>query len=213
MEQDKKYIALTFDDGPTLGITDQVLDILEEHKIKASFFLIGEQVTDKTVYLVKRAHSMGCTIENHSWTHPSMITLGKEEILEEIKKTTDMIIDVTGEAPLFFRPPYIDYNQLMYDLIDLTFISGHGCNDWEPDVTAQQRIDMVLQDAKPGNIVLLHDMKGNQNTVEALKVIIPELKKQGYEFVTIRELFTLSGVTPERNLNYDGARETRTNYV
>ena len=207
-----KYISLTFDDGPTLGITDQVLDILEEHNIVGSFFLIGQQITDETEYLVKRAYNMGCSIENHSWTHPSMPKLTVEDICKEVNSTTEKIIEVVGEAPKFFRPPYIDYDQKMYDNIDLTFISGHGCFDWEPTVSAKERIDMVLSAAKPGNIVLLHDMADNDNTVEALKVIIPELKDQGYEFVTIRDLFIKSGVTPEANCNYDGANEIRHNY-
>ena len=72
MEQ-QKLAALTFDDGPTIGITDQVLDILEENDVKASFFLIGQQITEETEYLVKRAYDMGCSIENHSLTHASML--------------------------------------------------------------------------------------------------------------------------------------------
>ena len=80
---DKKLVALTFDDGPTIGITDQVLDILQENGVVASFFLIGQQITDETRYLVKRAHDMGCSIENHSKTHQSMPKQTKEEILSE----------------------------------------------------------------------------------------------------------------------------------
>lgn len=209
---DKKLAALTFDDGPTIGITDRVLDVLEENEVVASFFLIGRQITDETRYLVKRAHDMGCSIENHSKTHQSMPALTRQEILEEIRYTTDLIEEITGEKPEFFRPPYIDYDQKMYDLIDLTFICGYGCEDWLPSVTARDRIDRVLHDANPGFIILLHDMEGNGNTVEAIKTIIPELKKQGYEFVTVRDLFRLSGVSPRRNAIYMGANEVRRNY-
>ena len=60
--KEKKLVALTFDDGPTIGITDQVLDVLQENQVTASFFLIGQQITPQTEYLVKRAHDMGCTI-------------------------------------------------------------------------------------------------------------------------------------------------------
>ena len=209
---DKKLVALTFDDGPTIGITDQVLDILEENEVVASFFLIGQQITDETGYLVKRAHDMGCSVENHSRTHQSMPTLSRQEILNEIQYTTDLIEEITGEKPEFFRPPYIDYDQKMYDLIDLGFIAGYGCEDWVPSVTAKERIERVLHDANPGFIILLHDMEDNVNTVEAIKTIIPELKKQGYEFVTIRDLFRLSGISPQRNAIYMGANEVRKNY-
>lgn len=98
MEQ-QKLAALTFDDGPTIGITDQVLDILEENDVKASFFLIGQQITEETEYLVKRAYDMGCSIENHSLTHASMPTLSPEKIKAEIDETTRRIEKITGEKP------------------------------------------------------------------------------------------------------------------
>ena len=126
---DKKLVALTFDDGPTVGITDQVLDILQENEVVASFFLIGQQITAETRYLVKRAHDMGCSVENHSKTHQSMPKQNEKEIVEEIRYTSDLIEEITGEKPEFFRPPYIDYDQKMYDLIDLGFICGYGCED------------------------------------------------------------------------------------
>ena len=206
---DQKLVALTFDDGPTIGITDQVLDVLQENGVVASFFLIGQQITDETRYLVKRAHDMGCSIENHSKTHQSMPKLSRREIVEEIQYTSGLIEEITGEKPAFFRPPFIDYDQKMYDLIDLGFICGYGCEDWLPSVTAQERIDRVLHDANPGFIILLHDMTDNTNTVEAIKTIIPELKKQGYEFVTVRDLFQKSGIKPQRNVIYMGVNEVR----
>ena len=206
---DKKLAALTFDDGPTIGITDQVLDVLQENGVVASFFLIGQQITDETRYLVKRAHDMGCSIENHSKTHQSMPKQSRQEIVEEIQYTSGLIEEITGEKPAFFRPPFIDYDQKMYDLIDLGFICGYGCEDWLPTVTAQERIDRVLHDANPGFIILLHDMTDNTNTVEAIKTIIPELKKQGYEFVTVRDLFQKSSIKPQRNAIYMGVNEVR----
>lgn len=207
-----KIIALTFDDGPTVGITDQVLDILEENDIKASFFIIGQQVSKENEYLIKRAYDMGCTIENHSWTHASMPSLTKNEITDEIENTTALIESLTGEKPLFFRPPYIDYDQKMYDLIDLGFICGYGCSDWDKEVSTEQRIQMVLADIKPGNIILMHDMEDNTPTVDAIKTLIPELKSQGYEFVTIRELFNRENVVPVKNSIYMGVNEVRENY-
>ena len=105
---EKKLVALTFDDGPSVGTTDKVLDVLKENDIVASFFLIGQKITEESAYLVKRAYDMGCTMENHSKTHPGMTGLSDEEILEEISYTTNKIEEITGEKPAFFRPPYID---------------------------------------------------------------------------------------------------------
>lgn len=207
--EEKKYISLTFDDGPTIGITDKVLDILEENNITASFFLIGDLVTKDTEYLVKRAYDMGCSIENHSKTHQFMTKMTIEEIQSEIEYTTEKIIDITGEKPQFFRPPYIDCDQKMYDAIDLPFICGYGCEDWLPEVTAQMRIDRIMEAARPGQMILLHDMQDNMQTVEAIKVIIPRLKEQGYEFVNIRELFERTNVKPTRNVIYMCTDELR----
>lgn len=186
---EKKLISLTFDDGPTIGITDKILDILEENDSRASFFLIGNQITPETEYLIKRAVSLGCSIENHTRNHPSLPKLTDEEIKAEINYTTDKIVEVIGEAPKFFRPPYIDVEDRLFDLIDLTFISGHGCEDWVPEVSAEERIKMILDAAKDGAIILVHDMKDNVNTIEAVKTVIPALKKEGYEFVNVREIF------------------------
>ena len=199
---EKKLVALTFDDGPSVGTTDKVLDVLKENDIVASFFLIGQKITEESAYLVKRAYDMGCTMENHSKTHPGMTGLSDEEILEEISYTTNKIEEITGEKPAFFRPPYIDCDQRLFDLVDLGFICGYGCEDWLPEVSAVERVQRILAQAKPGFIILMHDMQGNVQTVEAIKTIIPELKKQGYEFVTIRDLFKKSGAAPKRNTIY-----------
>ena len=201
-------IALTFDDGPNTMITPQVLDILEENGIVASFFLIAQNINDESAEAVRRAKAMGCDIENHSLTHGFMDKMSPEQIREEVKVCTDRIVAITGEKPKFFRPPFIALNQTMYDNIDLTFICGAGCEDWVPTVSAQERIDRVLANAEDGQIVLLHDMPYNFNTVEAIKVIIPELKKRGFEFVTVSQLFEKSGVIPVRNRLYTNVYQT-----
>ena len=201
-------IALTFDDGPNTVITPQVLDLLEEHGILASFFLIARNITPESAEVVRRAKAMGCDIENHSLTHGFMNQMSVEEIRAEVQACTDKIIEITGEAPKFFRPPFIAVNREMYDNIDLTFICGAGCEDWVPTVTVQERIDRVLANAEDGQIVLLHDMQWNQNTADALKVIIPELKKRGFRFVTCAQLFEEKGVTPQRCWLYSNALQT-----
>lgn len=201
-------IALTFDDGPNTVITPQVLDLLEEHGILASFFLIAQNITPASAEVVRRAKAMGCDIENHTVTHPFMDKLSVEEIRKEVDTCTEKIVAITGEEPKFFRPPFIAVSKEMYDNIDMTFICGVGCEDWVPDVTAEQRAERVLASAEDGQIVLLHDMQWNQNTVDALKTIIPELKKRGYDFVTVTQLFEQKNVTPQRGWLYSNALQT-----
>ena len=201
-------IALTFDDGPNTVITPQVLDTLEENGAIGTFFLIAQNITPESAEMVRRAKAMGCGIENHSLTHGFMNQMTVEQIRAEVQACTDRIVEITGEAPKFFRPPFIAVSQEMYDNIDLTFICGAGCEDWVPTVSTQERIDRVLANAEDGQIVLLHDMMWNQNTADALKVIIPELKKRGFRFVTCAQLFEEKGVTPKKGWLYSNALQT-----
>lgn len=189
-------IALSFDDGPNDVTTPQVLDILEEFQVPASFFVIGQNINDDTAKQMTRAISLGCEIQNHSFTHGFMTQMSKEQIEEEIRKTDEIIEKYTGTRPWMFRPPFIDVNPAMHEAIGHTFICGVGCFDWEPQRSAQERYDILMAAAKDGDILLLHDMTGNDNTVEALRMFIPEMKKRGYRFVTVSELFNRKGISP-----------------
>lgn len=192
-----KIIALTFDDGPNTTTTNEVLDVLEKYGIKASFFLIGNNIDSESAKAVKRAYDMGCEIGNHSKTHSYMDKMDIDEIISEVEDTNEKIVDITGEEPKFFRPPYISVNKDMIDNIDMPFIAGYGANDWVDKYTAEHRAKLVIRQARDGGIILLHDAKGNSQTVQALDIIIPELQSQGYEFVTISEVFARKGITPE----------------
>lgn len=197
-----KYVALSFDDGPNTVTTPAVLDVLEEFNVLASFFVIGNNIDEESAEMMKRAVSLGCDIENHSLTHSPMSSLSIDSVKTEIAVTSRKIQEVTGSAPAFFRPPYIDHNPAMHEAIDLTFICGVGCEDWIPENTADMRAQRIIETVIDGDIILLHDMLGNDATVEALKIIIPALKEQGYEFVTVPELFKLKKVTPRRGVIY-----------
>ncbi len=201
-QTETKLIALTFDDGPNTYTTPQVLDLLEEYDAKASFFLIGDKITDESAVVAKRAYDMGCEIDSHSKTHSDMSQMTAEEIIAEMEYVDEKIYSITGEYPKFFRPPYLNVNQTMYDSINIPFITGYSSGDSNAEKTAQERADTVLTYAKDGAIILMHDFYGNDQTVEALKTILPELKNQGYEFVTLSELFEAKGETPVRNFCY-----------
>lgn len=136
---ESKLIALTFDDGPNTTTTNEILDILEEYDAAASFFLIGDNINDESAAVVKRAYDMGCEIDNHSKTHSNMSKMTEEEMTAEIEYVDNYVFEITGEYTKFFRPPYIDTSQTMYDVIDKPFICGVGCNDFMDSVTAQER--------------------------------------------------------------------------
>lgn len=195
--ENKKLIAFTFDDGPDIEITNIVLDTLEKYKVKATFFLIADNITEETIPTVKRALSLGCEIENHSKTHGFMNKFTAEDIRSEIEYTDKVITDITGRTPTYFRPPFIEVNQTMFDVIDKTFICGIGSEDWVPGITAEEVEEKILAQAEDGAIMLLHDFKDNHWTPKAVENSIPKLLEQGYEFVTLDEIFSRKGIVPD----------------
>lgn len=193
-ERAEKLAALTFDDGPSEGTTMEVLSVLEEFHEVGTFFLIGQNINEQTKKSVRRALALGCEIENHSWSHPAMPALSAERIREEVTRTTEEIVRLTGREPIFFRPPYIAVSEEMYRQIPLTFIAGIGCEDWNDEISATERAARIQNEVTDGAVILLHDMEGNHRTVEALRLIIPKLREMGYRFVTLEQLFREKGV-------------------
>lgn len=194
--KDSKLIALSFDDGPNTEISPKVLDVLEKYKARASFFVIGQNINDESKAMMLRAQSLGCTIENHSWTHSHMSRMSKDSVAREVNMTSDKIEEVTGRRPLFFRPPYIDVSPAMHEAVDLIFISGDSSDDWIAETSAEKRAQNVLERCGDDSVILMHDFTGNEKTVQALEILIPELIKRGYQLVSVPELFSLKGVTP-----------------
>lgn len=192
-----KMVALTFDDGPS-STTSQVLDVLEKYDAVATFFLIGQQVNMDTLPIMQRQLSMGCELATHSYNHVDMSKLSANDVKNQINWSASAIKNAVGYDVKFFRPPYLATSNTMYQNIDLPFIQGITCDDWEASVSASQRANTVLNSVKDGSIVLLHDFQGNTNTVQALPAIIEGLKKQGYTFVTVSELFEAKGVNPNQ---------------
>lgn len=196
-----KYVCLSFDDGPNLekdNTMNNMLNLLEKHNVPASFFLIGNKITNENKKVIKRAVDMGCDIQNHSWTHPDMTKLTKEQIITEYQKCDNAISELTGKKAEFFRPPFICINDLMYDLIPTPFICGHGCEDWIPTVKAKERLRQMKMNAQNGTIFLLHVNEGNKETYKAVKKMIPWLKKNNFTIVNLPDLFAKLKVNPNK---------------
>lgn len=190
---DEKVIALTFDDGPWPKITEQVLDILRENNIKATFFWVGQALNNHKE-IGQKVAAEGHVIANHTWNH-RYHKVSQATAAREIESTADLIKELTGIETTIFRPPggvedngLVDYVHKK-DYINVMWSSDS--KDWY--ASANSIKNNVLKSAKPGRIVLLHDGGGNRiETVKALPEIIAELKKQGYRFVTIPELLEMA---------------------
>jgi peptidoglycan-N-acetylglucosamine deacetylase len=197
IKTEEKIIALTFDDGPHATYTPQILDLLNKYDAKATFFVIGEHAK-KFPEIILRENDEGHEIANHTYTHPYSRTA--EVLKNELKKTNEAIHDITGTYPVLYRPVGGSYNDRIISTavengFKVIMWSWHqDTKDWKrPGVT--KIVTTVLSGAKPGDVVLFHDSGGDRTqTVKALEEILPALKKQGYEFVTISELMARDGI-------------------
>ena len=193
------FCSLTFDDGPNLTTSIRMMDVLEKHGVRGSFFVCGKNINEETRAVMLRAQSLGCTIENHSWSHSHMTELSAEEIRDEFERTSDLIEKTTGRRPEFFRAPYIDADEKVFSSVPVPFIEGENCEDWVAEVDADTRYERIISTINNGSILLLHDFEGNDATVECIDRLIPVLKERGFEFVTAPEIFSKLGVDPERH--------------
>ena len=183
----RKVIALTFDDGPG-PYTPQVLSVLEQYHVPATFFEIGENVVEYPQY-TKMVAAAGYPVEDHTWTHPDLATIPVADFPYEIDQTQNEIKSLTGQTPACVRPPYDAWDQTVLDQIaqrGLTTMSySVDPRDWSmPGV--QAIVDAVVGGAFPGAVVDMHDGGGDRSeTVEALPQIIVDLRSIGYSFVSI----------------------------
>lgn len=192
-----KLVALTFDDGPNSGETQQILRILQREKVKATFFVLGRNV-EKYPGIVARAAAEGHQIAVHSYSHPYFTKSTPAKIRAEIDDCSDLVEAETGTRPNWVRPPYGAVDGLVYNEISK---AGYHVALWTVDPRdysrpgTQKIINRVVFNAHPGMVVLLHDGGGNRaETVRALPGIIGELRDAGYKFVTMEEYALAAGL-------------------
>jgi peptidoglycan/xylan/chitin deacetylase (PgdA/CDA1 family) len=186
----EKVVALTFDDGPDPTDTPDVLDILKEKKVRATFFVLG-QAAQSNPYLLKRLVNEGHEIGNHSFNHDYQ----QRRLVEEMNQTDKEIFAATGTHTYFYRPPggFLSKSQL-----EIIKGNGHVVALWSVDSKdwrnpgIKQIVDNVIKHVFPGAIILMHDGGYHRTqTVKALGPIIDALQERGYRLVTLSELKTM----------------------
>ncbi len=193
-----KRIALTFDDGPHFKYTEEILDILDEFDIPATFFVVG-QLAEQYPDLVLRELEEGHEIASHTWSHPHIRELSAEGLEAELKATEKYLFELAGYKTKLFRPPEGKFGNIVlrvagehdYKIILWTV----DTRDWA-HTPPSEIVTNVLETTRPGSIILCHDCVGGKSpTPEALREFIPKLKENGYEFVTVSELLN-SEISP-----------------
>ena len=192
-----KVVALTFDDGPWPNSTHQILAVLKQHNIKATFFMVGQELSRRP-QIGRDVVAAGMVVGNHSWDHPSR----PRNAVSQVKHTDSEIFKQLRIYTHLFRPPYgIQTNGMAAQAKSekhAVLLWSVDSEDWRrPSASTIART--VMREVYPGGIILMHDGGGNRtHTVAALKLIIPQLKQKGYKFVTIPELLEIRYVAPKQ---------------
>lgn len=204
-----KLIALTFDDGPGKD-TKRLLDGLRKLGAHCTFFVVGQYAS---IYpsTIKQCYEDGHQIASHSYTHPFLTNLSDSEIRSEMKKTNDAVNKAIGcELTLMVRPPYGDYNDRVLNVLGVpAFYWSDDSGDWWSGATANSVYNNTMKTAGDGDILLLHD--SHSWSVDAALRIVEALQAQGYEFVTVSELFRRRGVSLLPGHIYSWLRANGTN--
>lgn len=203
---DGPYIAMTFDDGPSEKLTPELLDILAQHHIHATFFVIGKNVVEHPE-IVQRAVREGHEIGNHSWTHPLFARMQDASVRAELQKTDDAIRAAIGARPVLMRPPYGSITARQKKWIYLEF--GYRSILWDVDPLDWKRpgpavvTRRIVKETRPGSIILSHDI--HPGTIAAMPDTFDQLQAKGFKFVTVSELIAMGKPMPPREPGSEGA--------
>lgn len=198
IDKNKKMVALTYDDGPSI-YTPRVLKTFKENNAVATFFVVGNRVPTYSD-TVKKAHDMGCEIGNHTYEHKCLTRMSETEVRRQISRTNKNVKKVTGQTPVIMRPTGGATNANVKQWVGMpSIIWSIDTLDWKTR-NADSTRRAVLNRVKDGDIVLMHDLYSA--TATASETIIPELVKRGYQLVTVSELAECRGGMKETGAYY-----------
>ena len=194
-------IALTFDDGPNPSNTARILDVLSANYSHATFFVVGtnaEQYQDT----LKAISAAGCEIGNHTYNHANLTTISADEVAEQLEKVNRAVKKATGESTTVIRPPYGAYDEDLLAQLDAPVVLWDlDTEDWSSR-DAQKVVEAVLTKVKDGDIVLMHDIY--ESTAEAVEIMVPKLKEQGFQIMSVSEMAEYKGKSLELGKAYGG---------
>lgn len=199
VDTSEKQVAISFDAAWGADKTEEILEILDEFDVNATFFLVGFWVDDYTD-MVKKIDEAGCEIGTHSNTHPDMVKLDKESVSEELSTSVSKIEAVTGKKVTLFRAPFGSYNN---QLLEVAEGMGLKTIQWDVDtldwkgLSASEINSRVLSNVQNGSIILMHN--NSDHVLDGLRLILTTLKNKGYQIGSIGELVYADNYTVDRN--------------
>lgn len=208
IDPEKPMIAFTFDDGP-VGTSDTASSIRIQNALAASgqhatFFYWGNHINSSNSEEIKRAYDMGFEIGNHTNSHTNLTSLTAEKMLEDINRCAEKLTEITGLKHFLIRPPYLSTNTLVQMTVSEPLIScSIDSKDWD-GATTEQIINTINTQKKDGAIVLMHETYNT--TAEAMETLIPQLVEDGWQIVSVSELFKAKGLELDDGFVYSNAR-------
>lgn len=189
----KPMLALTYDDGPSAHATPRILAALEKYNSRATFFMVGKQA-EKRMDVVKKMEELGCEVANHTYDHTLMTKVPPEELASQLARTNQVVSDACGVSPVLMRPCGGARSEAGMNIVGAismpAVLWSIDTLDWKTR-DAQTTIQTVLEQAKDGDIILMHDLY--ETTADASEVLIPELVNRGFQLVTVSELASYRG--------------------
>lgn len=199
VKTEEPRVALTINCAWNADDIDSILDTLEKYQVKVTFFMVGDWV-DKYSEQVKKIHSRGHEIGNHSDTHPNVNQLSLEKNMQEIENASKKIENLTGSKTTLYRPPYGEYNNTV---IEAANMAEHIPIQWNidtldyTDLTAEQMWNRINEKLSNGSIILMHN--GTKNTASSLDMLIYNITQKGYKLVTVSDLIYKDNYTIDAN--------------
>jgi cellulose synthase/poly-beta-1,6-N-acetylglucosamine synthase-like glycosyltransferase/peptidoglycan/xylan/chitin deacetylase (PgdA/CDA1 family) len=204
-------VVLTFDDGPDPKYTRQIVKILKEQKVPATFFFVGESMIDNPD-IVREVYDEGFEIGNHTYTHSQFVHTSRRRLIRELNATNEVLAKITGHNTILYRPPFLqDLNDVHSTIVTNADEVEHEPITWATDVgyvvvdvnidtldwdekSPEEIVERVLTNIDNGSVILLHDggYWDRSKTLEALPMLISELRKRGYSFISVSALMGLS---------------------
>lgn len=199
IDPDKPMVALTFDDGPYRNNTKAIMELFEQYGGRATFFVVGYHL-DVYTEATLEAYRRGFQIGNHTLNHPALRQISDAEGMEEIVGLNRKLNELGIPGDVMLRPPYGEFTQYLQENLTVPMIGWNvDSADWLTK-DAENIYERVVGKVKDGDIVLLHDL--HDATAEAMQRVVPALVEQGFQLVTVEELFRVKGVEPQAGQYY-----------
>lgn len=200
---DKPMIALTFDDGPQPKVTNRILDILKQYNSRATFFVVGNRLNNfpDTLQRIVRENS---EIGSHTYNHKSLSMLSKKVMKKEVTEVDKVLESIIGTKTAILRPPYGAVNDTVREGVNKPMIYWSvDTEDWKSRDT-DKIVKHVMSNVKDGDVILFHDLY--DTTAAAIEILVPKLVEQGYQIVTVSEMYEAKGIKLEPGKVYYNAR-------